>query len=116
MYNLLQAAGPNLNARRHRRRREDDPAGRRTGLPARLLVARRRTRRHAGAGDHTTIDDSREIYWVSKDCGTTCAGSSSDPYYNGPDGKAGTYKETYDGKRFRNGEWPNEDPPIYPPK
>ena len=30
------------------------------------------------------------------------------------DGKRGTYLETYGGKRFRNGEWPAEDPPIYP--
>jgi hypothetical protein len=53
---------------------------------------------------------------VSKDCGTACTNSSSDPYFNGPDGKNGTYKETYNGKRFRNGEWPQEDPPIYPPR
>ncbi len=30
------------------------------------------------------------------------------------DGKAGTYIETYGGRRFRNGEWPAEDPPVYP--
>ncbi len=27
-----------------------------------------------------------------------------------PDGKNGTYKETYNGKRFRNGEWPQGRP------
>lgn len=54
-----------------------------------------------GAGDHTGIDDSREIYW----CGT-CVSSF--------DGKRGTYLESYGGKRFRNGEWPVEQPPVYP--
>ena len=32
----------------------------------------------------------------------------------GPDGDMGTFVETYNGKRFRNGEWPNEQPPVYP--
>jgi hypothetical protein len=69
----------------------------------------------AGAGDHTTIDDSREIFWVAdKNVDTASGAKSSDPYFNGPDGKNGTYKETYGGKRFRNGEWTQEEPPIYP--
>lgn len=54
-----------------------------------------------GTGDHTAVDDSREIYWtqsqVSPDNGTP-----------------GTFVETYNGKRFRNGEWPQENPPVYP--
>jgi hypothetical protein len=52
--------------------------------------------------DHTAIDDSREVYW---------AGDAT-----GYDGKAGAYVETYGGKRFRQGQWPAEEPPIYPPK
>lgn len=43
--------------------------------------------------DHTWVDDSREIYW---------------------DSDALTFIATYDGKRFTNGEWPAENPPIYP--
>ena len=54
-----------------------------------------------GGGDHTAVDDSREVYWVAN--GRSPA-----------DGKAGTFVETYGGKRFRNGEWPAEDPPVYP--
>lgn len=54
-----------------------------------------------GAGDHTAVDDSREVYWIAN--GRSPA-----------DGKAGTYVETYGGRRFRNGEWPAEDPPVYP--
>jgi hypothetical protein len=54
------------------------------------------------AGDHTAIDDSREIYW--------------DPNATGFDGNAGAYLETYGGKRFLSGQWPSEEPPIYPKK
>jgi hypothetical protein len=55
----------------------------------------------AGGRDHTGIDDSREIYWMRREKSVN-------------DGKEGTYIETYGGRRFRNGEWPKEDPPIYP--
>jgi hypothetical protein len=54
-----------------------------------------------GGLDHTGIDDSREIYWE---------GTKQSSF----DGQTGTYVETYGGKRFRNNEWPKEDPPIYP--
>ena len=54
-----------------------------------------------GGGDHTAVDDSREIYWIAN--GRSPA-----------DGEAGTFVETYGGRRFRNGEWPAEDPPVYP--
>jgi hypothetical protein len=50
--------------------------------------------------DHTSIDDSREIYW--------------DPNAIGFDGKKGTYVETYGGRRFLTGQWPTEDPKVYP--
>jgi hypothetical protein len=56
-----------------------------------------------GGLDHTAIDDSREIYWI---------GTKKSSF----DGGTGTYLETYNGKRFRNGEWPAESPPIYPGK
>jgi hypothetical protein len=69
-----------------------------------------------GAGDHTAIDDAREIFWVCQGNAGACTGNASDPYFNGADGKNGTFKETYGGKRFNIGEWPAEDPPIYPPR
>jgi hypothetical protein len=50
--------------------------------------------------DHTAIDDSREIYW--------------DGDATSPTGGDGTYLETYGGRRFRQGQWPAEEPPIYP--
>jgi hypothetical protein len=116
MYNLLQAAGPNLTPAAIGAGAKTIPPSGAPDYPLGYWSLQDGPDGTPGAGDHTTIDDSREIYWVSQNCGTTCAGSASDPYYNGPDGKNGTYKETYNGKRFRNGEWPKEDPPIYPPK
>ena len=52
-------------------------------------------------GDHTQIDDSREIYW--------------DHTVRAVDGQ-GSYIETYGGKRFGSGQWPREEPPVYPKK
>jgi hypothetical protein len=50
--------------------------------------------------EHTSIHDSREIYYDSTALGY--------------DGKAGTYLDTYGGRRFAAGQWPTEDPPIAP--
>ena len=61
------------------------------------------------------MQDAREVYWVSEDGTDTASGTSArDPYYNGPDSKNGTFKVTYEGRRFQNNEWPDGDPPIYP--
>jgi hypothetical protein len=46
------------------------------------------------------MDDAREVYW--------------DGDATGADGKQGTYVATYSGRRFTNGQWPAEDPPVYP--
>jgi hypothetical protein len=116
MYNLLQAAGPNLTPAAIGAGAKTIPPGGAPDFPLGYWSLQDGPDGTPGAGDHTVVDDSREIYWVSKDCGSTCVNSSSDPYFNGPDGKNGTYKETYGGKRFRNGQWPAEDPPIYPPR
>jgi hypothetical protein len=48
---------------------------------------------------HTAIKDSREVFW--------------DPNATSFDGKAGDYRETYGGRRFQNGQWPAEEPPVY---
>ncbi|MEX0874754.1 MAG: hypothetical protein WD646_09205 [Actinomycetota bacterium] len=52
-----------------------------------------------GAHDHTAIEDAREVWW--------------NPDADGYDGVKGAYIQTYGGKRFRNGEWPREDPPVF---
>ena len=67
-------------------------------------------------GDHTAVDDSREIYWVCKwdPTANNRRGACTGP--KGYDGDPGTYLETYGGKRFRTGQWPKEGPPVYPKK
>jgi hypothetical protein len=52
------------------------------------------------ANDHTAADDSREVYWKSAATGF--------------DGRLGSYLDTYGGARFTDGQWPVEEPPIYP--
>ncbi len=51
-------------------------------------------------GDHTAIDDSREIYWREG--------------VKGYDGNLGAYLETGGGKRYRSGTWPKAEPAVYP--
>jgi len=91
MFNQLQAAGPaltpqNIAATTHKMAPGGGPSG--------------AIGTWDYSNDHTAINDSREIYW--------------DPNGTGYDGKKGTYVETYGGKRFASGQWPQEDPPIYP--
>jgi hypothetical protein len=98
MYTGLQLAGPTVNAQT-----VFDGYCQRYGearsLPAGLW--RFNTNPDGSPGcDHTAVEDSREVFW---------SGST-----NGPDGKAGTFIATMSGKRFTNGEWPAEDPQVYP--
>jgi hypothetical protein len=98
-YNMIQAAGPILT-----------PANIAKGLHA--LPDGGGAEGAFGTwsykGDHTAIDDSREIYWVCKhDSPASCTGPPAD------DGGLGEFLETYGGKRFGSGEWPKEEPPIY---
>jgi hypothetical protein len=120
VYSMLQAAGPSLTPEAIARGVMTLPP---TGAPdypigyGSFLDGPDGT---PGAGDHTLVEDSREVYWVNgvnnKSSEEDACIKHSDPYYNSPtDGCAGTFKETYGGKRFRNGEWPKEEPPIYPP-
>ncbi len=70
-----------------------------------------------GAKDHTAVDDNKEIYWLCTRIGSGDAeGSSLCSEPKGPDGKGGVYVSTYGGKRFRNGEWPKGDPPVFKEK
>ena len=65
--------------------------------------------------DHTAVDDSREIYWLCTRIGAGDAeGTSRCEEPKGYDGKGGIYKSTYGGKRFLPGQWPREDPPVFP--
>ena len=117
-YSMLQAAGPNLTPATVAAGVRTIPPGGAPTFPAGYTSFLDGPDGTPGAGDHTAVDDSREVYWVngtgnkSSDKGS-CT-KNQDPYYNGADGCAGTYKETYNGRRFRNGEWSQEEPPIYP--
>ena len=91
MYEMLQAAGPVLTPQNIAR-----------GLRSLAMSGGPHAPfgQWAFKGDHTAIDDSREIYW--------------DSTATGFDGNAGAYKESYGGRRFLSGQWPREEPPIKP--
>ena len=91
MFNLLQVAGPNLTP-------DNIALGAAAMPPGGGASAAYGT--WSLADDHTEIDDSREIYYDSK--GKDYKGVSP------------AYVETYGGKRFSSGQWPQEEPPVYP--
>ena len=91
IFSFLQAAGPGLTPDAIGAGAMTIPPGGAPDYPAGYWSWADGSDGTPGAGDHTAIDDSREIYW------------------NGD-----TFVETYNGKRFRNGEWPAEEPPVYP--
>lgn len=101
VYNLLQAGGPNLSPASVAAGLWSAPPGGGPFYPAGYWYYQDAPNGAKGGHDHTAVEDSREVYWL------TNARSPGD-------GEAGTYIETYRGRRFRNGEWPREDPPIYP--
>jgi hypothetical protein len=101
LYSVLQAAGPLLTPDAIAAATFNLPPGGPPDFPVGYTSYRDGPDGTPGAHDHTGIEDAREIYWK----GTVTSPS---------DGQAGTYLETYSGKRFRNGEWPAEEPPIYP--
>jgi hypothetical protein len=65
--------------------------------------------------DHTAVDDMREVYWLC----TQFAGDSEGSRCSAPkgsDGIGGLYVPTYNGKRFRPGEWPVGEAPVFKEK
>ena len=100
MYNFMQSAGPILTPQAIAAGVMTIPPGGAPDYPGGYWSYQDGSDGTPGTGDHTAIDDGREIYW--------------DGSATGPDGDAGTYIETYGGRRFRNGEWPAEEPPVYP--
>jgi hypothetical protein len=101
VYNFLQSAGPDLTPASVAAGVYGLPPGGGPAYAAGYVSYHDAPDGTLGGGDHTAIDDSREVYWV------TNARSPAD-------GRAGAYVETYAGRRFRNGEWPAESPPVYP--
>lgn len=101
VYNLLQAGGPNLNAASVAAGLYAMPPGGSPFFSAGYWYYQDAPNGTKGGHDHTAVEDSREVYWLT---------NAKSP----GDGGTGTYIETYRGRRFRNGEWPAEEPPIYP--
>jgi hypothetical protein len=99
-YSALQAAGPLLNPVTFGEGIFGLPPGGAPDFPVGYTSYQDGPDGTAGGRDHTGIDDAREIFWMG--------GETSES-----DGQRGTYKESYGGKRFRNGQWPAEEPPIY---
>ena len=98
-FNLLQAAGPHLNpAAIGEGVARLPPAGADGGA---LGVWSFLTRPDGSPGlSHTAGTDAREVYW---DGSATSA-----------DGNQGTFVATQGGRRFTNGEWSTDEPPVYP--
>jgi hypothetical protein len=101
VYNLLQAGGANLSAATVAQGLYAAPPGGAPDFALGYWYFQDAPDGRRGGHDHTEVEDSREVYWIA---------NARSP----ADGEAGTYVETYGGRRFRNGEWPREDPPIYP--
>jgi hypothetical protein len=99
VFNALQAAGPTLTPQNMANAIYRLPPGGAPRFEIGYISYRDGPDGTPGATDHTGIDDSREIYW--------------DADATGFDGKKGAYIQTYGGKRFRNGQWPKEDPPVF---
>ncbi len=99
VFNALQAAGPQLTPQTMAEAIWRLPPGGAPRFDLGYVSFQDGSAGEKGAKDHAGIDDSREIWWNADGTGF--------------DDKKGTYVETYGGKRFRNGEWPSEDPPVF---
>jgi hypothetical protein len=101
IFNMLQAAGPNVTPDAIAAGVRTIPPAGAPDFPFGYWSFADGPDGTPGVGDHTAVEDSREIYWTSA-------------YVSPETDLPGTYVETYEGRRFRNGEWPAEEPPVYP--
>jgi hypothetical protein len=99
LFSALQAAGPNVTPESVAKAFVSLPPGGAPRFEVGYASYRDGPDGRAGTHDHTAIDDAREIWW--------------NPDGTGFDGKKGLYEETMSGKRFRNGEWPKGEPPVF---
>lgn len=114
LFSILQATGPILTPDNMARAYWRAPPG---GAPEfEVGYTSYLTGPTGGEGrDHTSVDDMREIYWLCTRIGRGDAeGESRCEEPKGYDGKGGTYVATYGGRRFLPGQWPAEDPPVFP--
>src|SRR5947209_10065594 len=85
----IQLAGPNLNPQTFQRGMFSYPGG--TGPAGHWGF---------GPGEYTPTQDAREIYWDRNKVSTQ-------------NNKAGAYIEVEPGKRYKSGQWPQGDPPVF---
>lgn len=94
MFNFLQAAGPDLT-----------PDNMAAGVQSMPEMGGDGRTIWSWQDSHTATQDAREVYWDP----------SAPPGPEEPDQDVdGSYIATYDGRRFMVGEWPEEDPPVFP--
>ena len=102
LFNLLQAAGPELTAANIEKGIAKLPP---LGAPDFAAGKWAYSKSIEGDTDHTAVDDVREVYWDGQ----------APP---GPEErdktKKGSFIEVNSGKRYDLGDWPKTDPEIYP--
>ena len=110
IYNMLQAAGPDLTPANMAKGLWALPQGGAlvpggTGYAYAVGATCYCTNWQTGGPgeDHTAVEDARQVYWNN-------AGTS--PY----DGKQGTYIQIYSGARWKVNDLPYGPPPFYPPQ
>ena len=115
IFSILQATGPNLTPENMATAYWRSPPG---GAPEYEVGYTSYTTGPDGkpGRDHTAIDDVREVYWLCTNISGDAGGSSRCNAPKASDGKGGLYVQTYGSKRFLPGQWPAEDPPIFPEK
>ncbi len=115
IFSVLQAVGPNLTQQNLAATYPRLPPG---GAPEyEVGYTSYQTDSFGKPGyDHTSVDDMREIYWLCTNFSGDAEGSSRCAEPKASDGKGGKYVATMGGKRFRPGQWPTGDPPVFPEK
>ena len=102
IFNLLQAAGPELTPANIEKGIAKMPA---LGAPDFAVGKWNYGNGADGNPDHTAVDDSREVYWDG----------AAEP---GPEErdrtKRGSFIESEPGKRYDLGDWPTTEPKVYP--
>ena len=115
IFSVLQAVGPNLTQENLAATYWRLPAG---GAPEyEVGYTSYLTDSFGKPGhDHTAVDDMREVYWLCTSFTGDAEGSSRCASPKASDGKGGKYVATMGGKRFRPGQWPTGDPPVFKEK
>ena len=116
MFSILQATGPVLTPQNMALAFPRLPPG---GAPEFEVgyVAYNTDPQGRPGNDHSGVDDMREVYWLCTSFTGDAGGESrcASPKAKS-DGKGGAYIPTYGGKRFRPGQFPKGDPPVFPEK